>query len=1589
MTITRRTLSLRLILVAVIALISIGAISLSARGQAASAAPTSIEPSAPMVLPSAPTVLPSAPTANVTRVITLTPTDDARAQGGSPPTQTFPSGFLYFSTLNGHLVFIQFDLLTLPVNATIDAAELRLEFTSVLTGPNGVNVSRANAPWDEETLTWPTAPTITWGNLTQTVSLNGPYSWNVTGLVNKWHTGTSPNYGFGMRGDGGPLVAAHSKETAVPPKLIITYTVPASAGAQPDLGDAPDSTNHVGISNTAYPGVDGRFPTVWAGTPITQPAGPRHANLTLEGWLGDWLSREGEADGGPDEDVVNNILNGGADNANNDRGDEGWLNRRATFNDCEQTTLKVRVSKSPTATLNKMYLNVWFDGSHDGDWNDEAPCLPQGEELRIPSTEWIVQDYIVDMTGIAPGGFADININTETVLNTSPHAAHWLRFTLSEVRAPQSGGRADGRGPNPNTEYSSYHFGETEDYWQKPHPVGAPGTLQLIKSVTVKTTPTYWIDYVTYTVRLKHNGGTEPIEARLRDELPYPLIVYPMIDASGIKYVDVTNPTGDASPLAAGLDVIPPSGSTPPQQVVKWAGTLAPDSEVKLVFKVRVIALCQSGQQTMQFTNTAQARPVGGSFITDTATFTSACIDYTGPYIESHWVDPITPTLNITDVWHWVNYNGGNQTEAVSTEAKQGGTEAKTEAIVTNRHPVTAGLLITRILTTTLPGHTVINLPHFDKVMLPPSQTLTLTYGLTFGDLVTDELQLTDDFTAVQRLGFCILPDPDANHCPDPKKFPDLFGQGAPLTITVRPHDLGDAPDSTNHAGVAMTAYPAVQASYPTVYDPALGLPIGPMHRHPRPFHLGQNVSREVGADVGPDEDPLNNIEPAANDPDNDRFDDGLNPNAWSLANCQTRVIPVRVFISPQAVNWFQQQNKPAYINIWLDGNRDGDWADGFNCPPDQAGVEHIVIDRAVNVVALGAGLHTLNVATGLIPWPAALAQQPSWVRVTLSDFPSNKPLTLGGINYGDGRGYAIPFHTGETEDYLAYPDGVVGGGPDLAVRLAGDVQRGTAQQSAILAPTAITSTDQIKFKIEYGNFGSRPASGGLLTFTIPTQLQGITPTVLHAPGIPLGDIQRTNNRISFLLPYLEQDNVHQIVIGWERPVNGFTPYTATARIDVAGDLDPSNNQATTMITPTQPSPIIAILIGLLTQPWSGADTTSRTTVDFAGMGTPGQTVEVLLDDAPAGTALIEPEGIFYFQLSNLAPGRHRVGARYSSATHIKSPRDVASGQATGLINVDPTLPFDPLSLTFTDSHGRITHPRTLGLADGTSNTLMFSELTSGETYELGVNSTVNVPNQNFKVTFEDILISSLRDDDGDGRYIGSFVYNPIVVHSPMVATAANELRLSIINGGVEQSYGLMVQPLVSGVVRDALTQQPLANASLALLGAQLQAGVASIFEAWSSVALGQPNPQTTGVDGAYAFNTPGNLNRVDVVRSGYQSYRSFDLAASNGVIAQDIDLTPQITATATYTVFITENGFEPAVLKVAPGSSIEWVNVDLAEHTTKNTTWDSGVLSAGQSYRFKVNATGTYAYADDANPENTAIVIVDGYRLYLPLIVR
>jgi hypothetical protein len=1495
--------------------------------------------------------------------VELFATDDARIQGGSPDVG-FGSGFIWTGTPNGHLALVQFDLLNLPANATIVTAELRLSFQGTYTGTANVEVGRNTSAWDEATVTWVTSPTNTFnGNIRPVGDTPGDIVWPVTPLVTAWHSGAIPNFGFALRGDG-TLKAFHSKETGcVPaedvdcepprlaPRLVVGYTTPPEEGPRPDLGDAPDSTNNVGVSpNTAYVGVPGNFPTVWSGTPAGQPAGPRHANVTGEGILGNYLSRENEADGGPDADGTNNILNGGADNANRDRGDDGWRDRNASFDHCLPTRLTVRVRKAQAAALDRMFLNVWFDGNRDGDWGDRQLCTPPGEELGVPAHEWIVQDYFVDMASIPAGGFVDISIDTEVVLNLAPALPHWMRFTLSEQRVPKgANGYADGRGPHPSIDPDSYAFGETEDIFQRPQPPGEDGVLELEKRAVLNSNPVDYLDPISYEIVLRHRGGSQPIQARIRDELPNQGwgsggMIY------SVPYGPVSvSATGGVTPLQTNLEILPPQGPNPPRFIVTWQGTLPPDTAVRLTIPTRTYLACPTGDSLRSITNLAQARPRGGDVISATANVNLDCPGYDLELIPVDWTDSLTDLLSLGDF-------GG----------------LSLGASIQNNHPftVTLGMFQEQQSSADGPQTSTIEPLDIDEITLGPGERRELDVTLRMEQEFTDELALPANFVLTNTLAFCILPGEGAA-CPDRQQAPQLWGASEPISITLRPSDLGDAPDSTNHAAAPMAAYPGVPASFPTVFDPATGLPEGPLHARPRPFHLGQQVSREAEADIGPDQDPANNILPAANTPNLDRFDDGINPNAWALSHCQATSVPVRVFISPQAVNAFAAQDAPAYLNVWLDGNRDGDWADGVACGggPDGGGppaVEHIVIDQPVNVVALGAGLHTLSAPTGRVPWPQALAEQPSWVRVTLSERPSNKTLQFGGVSYGDGRGYAQPFRTGETEDYLAFPEGTAGGAPDLAVGLKGRLSPGTG---------GATGGERLTFRLDYTNEGARPATGATLVFSVPQQLRGIEPTLLRAPGIAQAGIQRNADTISFSLPRLDPAETGAIVVGWAG-LDQAGGYEAGVEALLGGDSDPSDNRATVSVAGSEVGPQVALRGGEGTS-WGFADSTCRTTVDLAGLGTPGERAELLLDGKPSASALIESEGIFYATLPNLAPGLHTIQAAPEGGvgTAIVSPRDAASGLPTGKIVVDPTLPVDPLSLTFTDSQGRSFHPSTLGWSLGASNPI--SLLKPGETYEVTIDSCVDDPNQRVSLSIIGVLIGLLRADDGS--FSGSFTYNPTAREGLMQTSAAP--RLLVTTGDAQRSFDLAIGPATPGIARNALDGAPLDGLSLSLLSA---AG-----RAWPADALGQPNPQTTGADGAYSFSAPAELLRIEARRTGFQPYRSLPLTPTGGLLARDIALTPELAGTPDLTIYVSENGFTPALASVAPGSLIEWVNLDLEEHSASGPGWDSGALVPGERFRLRLDRAGSYSYADGGNPAATALIEVQGGGIFLPLVAR
>jgi hypothetical protein len=229
--------------------------------------------------------------------------------------------------------------------------------------------------------------------------------------------------------------------------------------------------------------------------------------------------------------------------------------------------------------------------------------------------------------------------------------------------------------------------------------------------------------------------------------------------------------------------------------------------------------------------------------------------------------------------------------------------------------------------------------------------------------------------------------------------------------------DLGDAPDSTNNAHVAMRAYaaqgslPAVQANYPTVYNDGSGTgPFGPVHLNTQVVaYLGNKITRETEADTGTDEDGVNNIRPSNNTPNWDQGDDGV-IFPINMPSCRLTTIEYIVnVVDPDVDLW---------VNVWLDFNRDGDWDDTLECPsgpvPEWAVQNQLLIN-------LSPGVNHIT-SPGFLAWHPENGRQEIWMRITLSGQPwrrGSNPGAKGNAGSGPQAKYAI----GETEDYKFTPD--------------------------------------------------------------------------------------------------------------------------------------------------------------------------------------------------------------------------------------------------------------------------------------------------------------------------------------------------------------------------------------------------------------------------------------------------------------------------------------------------------------------------------------------------------------------------------------
>ncbi|MHC4496212.1 MAG: GEVED domain-containing protein [Planctomycetota bacterium] len=232
-----------------------------------------------------------------------------------------------------------------------------------------------------------------------------------------------------------------------------------------DLGDAPDSTNNFGKTMTAYvwpTSVQANYPTVFDDGSNLGPHGPVHLNDQPVAFLGRQITRENEADIGPDEETANNIVPA-SNGRDHDAGDDG-VAFPVNLPNCGLSAIDYEVTVVEPGI--DLWVNVWLDFNRDGDWDDVVYC-PDGS-----APEWAVQNqYLFDL----PAGLNQIT--TPGFLSAHPVGVHeqiWMRITLAEQ--PWMGGSNPGEPGNAGSgPQAKYEIGETEDYFFSPETVPDSG----------------------------------------------------------------------------------------------------------------------------------------------------------------------------------------------------------------------------------------------------------------------------------------------------------------------------------------------------------------------------------------------------------------------------------------------------------------------------------------------------------------------------------------------------------------------------------------------------------------------------------------------------------------------------------------------------------------------------------------------------------------------------------------------------------------------------------------------------------------------------------------------------------------------------------------------------------------------------------------------------------------------------------------------------------------------------------------------------------------------------------------------------------
>ncbi|MCG5075088.1 cupredoxin domain-containing protein [Paraburkholderia tagetis] len=103
-------------------------------------------------------------------------------------------------------------------------------------------------------------------------------------------------------------------------------------------------------------------------------------------------------------------------------------------------------------------------------------------------------------------------------------------------------------------------------------------------------------------------------------------------------------------------------------------------------------------------------------------------------------------------------------------------------------------------------------------------------------------------------------------------------------------------------------------------------------------------------------------------------------------------------------------------------------------------------------------------------------------------------------------------------------------------------------------------------------------------------------------------------------------------------------------------------------------------------------------------------------------------------------------------------------------------------------------------------------------------------------------------------------------------------------------------------------------------------------------------------------------------------------LLARSGICAIVLAAAAGPAAASDHVVTIEQMRFSPPTVKVHSGDTIVWVNKDLVAHTAsaQASTFDSGSIAPGASWRYVASKPGSYAYQCLFHPTMHGTLIVE-----------